>query len=1330
MRDAPATTGTRVAIDAGDGSGADLCVTVTVDPATNLPTVTIRKLTNAPAVDPVLVQAQITVGTTPYVIGYDARSDTAPVNFVGTTTGLKTSFSTSTPGASLHVIGQSGSNEASGTYMPVPANGTINFGFDASGISLGQTASAPIAAFTGTFSLAGIFTVSMPATNMPATSNVHIGLDPVDVTIASSGTIGHVGLDMTLPQGIVGRATQGHISLDQVPPNVEVSVAPGMSGVTFDAHGATVGGIEAQFSDGSTDALPVGTDGILYEDLADRYVIFGRITGLQRIAVAVQGTQITADVNITGNQVFDAVIKTQAAATDPVSTTSATFDHIVPAMHLFVDTAGGKINAQYSASAATNSLTVTSNAFGANALDLSLAPVPQNLSVCFAGTNACVPSLDPSVTSVSLRASQQTTLNASLGAVKAENVQVTWLDAGFVIDPSPAGRAYFDTDGMPLSGHITDGSSIDIVAPQGFSSRARSIHFWLTYFLFIPIVHMERSGSVTCPAGTSVRISAMGQMLDATYGIYFGPFRLANGICDGSSGANPALFSQIRNPDLNRCLDDTGSNTGNGTWAQSYPCTGNPNQGWMQRPDGSFILLTNPSKCLDGNKNAAVGDHVLIWDCNGGANQTWTVVGNQIRNNVNNLCLTITGGSAQPTTPMTLAACDNSVGQHFNLEAQQAGTYSELYNSGMAQCAALSGGSTSNGTGIVSWGCDGSPGQGFSMDASGNVVSAAGPGSCLDGQTGTLGSRVILWPCHGTPNQKWTLNGTALQNSVNGLCLAIQGGATVPGTAFVLATCDGSVSQRFNFQTLQAQAFGQMINPGLNECIGVQGGSMSNGARADVYPCDGSAPQGWTGTLAGTINNSANQGKCLDATTGNVGDAVVIWDCHGSANQNWTVSGGQIQNSINGLCLAVPGNSAVPQTALVLQTCNGSPEQTFSVQTQQAASNQQIYSGALDRCIDIRNGSTSNGSVAQAFPCTGQTNQGFQLGVGNQVLLAKSLTKCLDGTGGGVGASVVLWDCHGSTNQQWKVSGTALVNQVNGLCLDVSAPATNPGAGLVLATCTGSPNQQWTTQNPRPQTNQIIRNVAEHTCLGLAGGSTADGASTGSWTCSGQADSLWHLDPSGQMISSAALSKCLDSNNLAVVGASVRLYPCNQSPYQRWTFQNGQLVNATHNLCLTSMNGSTMIGSVYTLQTCTGSTAQIFELDTTVTQAPYSVQNPTVARCLEPLGDAGSNTTPIVSMPCTGSTAQHFDLTADGHLVSGVTGARCVDASRTAPVGLALLYDCSAVAWQQWIPVNGQLVNKVDNTCLTLRENSSIAGTSLSTATCDGSDSQRFNLGP
>lgn len=1329
VHDTASTTGTNTNVD-GDGvSGTDLCVVVTVDATTKAPSITVAPLSTAPATYPVLVQAQITVNKVPYVLGYDARTSSAPGVFTATTTGLKTTFQTVTPGASIDVIGRAGTNEASGSYAPVPANGQVEFGFDATGISLNQIASAPVASFNGTFSLAGLFTVHMPGTDMPASSQVHIGLNPVDVSINSSGEIGHVDLDMNLPAGIVGRATQGHIALDQVPPSVQVTITPDMSGVTFDAHGATVGGIEAQFSDGSTDTLPAGTDGILFENLADRYVIFGRITGLRSAAVAVQGTKINADIDITGGQVLTAIIKNQATAADPVLTTTATFDHLIPAMHLSVDTAGGMIQAQYSASSATNSLTVDSDAFGADAVHLSLAPIPQNLSVCFSGTNACVPQLNPDVTSVSMRASEETTLNASFGAVKAENVKVTWLDAGFKIDPAPAGWAYFDTDGLPLSGHITDGANIDIVAPVGFSSRARSIHFWLTYFLFIPIVHMDRSGSVVCPAGTSVRVQAMGSMMDATYGIYFGPFRLANGICDGQAGVDPAQYSQLRNVGLDRCVDDDGSKTGNGTWALSYPCTGNPNQGWSQRPDGSFTLLTNTSKCLDGNKNAVAGDHVLIWDCNGGTNQKWTIDGTQVKNQVNNLCLTVDGNSAQPGTAMVLQACDSSVGQQFKVEPRHAASYQELYNPAMAQCAALSGGNDGQGTHIVSWGCDGSPSQGWSLDASGNITSKSAPGACFDAQSGAAGQQVILWPCKGSANQHWTLDGTQVKNAVGGLCLEIDGGNTVPGTGLKLATCSGTPAQQFTFDTLQAQAFGQMVNPGLNECIGTVGGSMSNGTKADVYPCNGTAPQGWTGTLSGTINNSANQGKCLDATGANVGDNVVVWDCHGGANQQWTVDSGQVRSDVNDLCLAVPGNSPVPQTTLVLQTCNGSPEQAFSVQTQQAAATQQLYSGAVDRCVDISNSSTGNGTHANVYPCTGNPNQQFQVGTGGQVLSAMNLSTCLDGnTNANVGDRVILWSCNGGANQQWAVSGASLVNQVHGLCLDIADPATIPGAALVLATCDNSPTQQWVTQNPRPQTVVAIRNIGEHTCVGLAGGVTADTADAASWTCNGQLDSKWHMDPNGQIVSAAALSKCLDVTGGAVAGSTVQLYPCNGSTFQHWSVDDGQLVNATHNLCLTSVGGTTMIGDTYTVQPCDRSAAQIFELTAATTQAPYKVRNPVLDRCLQPVGDNTANKTSVVSQPCADGAGQQFDLTADGHLVSGLSGAKCIDASQTDPVGLALLYDCRSVNWQQWDAVNGTLVNRSNGQCLTIREGSLVPGASVSTAACDGSDSQRFDI--
>jgi hypothetical protein len=81
------------------------------------------------------------------------------------------------------------------------------------------------------------------------------------------------------------------------------------------------------------------------------------------------------------------------------------------------------------------------------------------------------------------------------------------------------------------------------------------------------------------------------------------------------------------------CLGVQGGNMTNGTPIVQWPCNGNPDQTWeittISGSPGDPIWtqiqdFQDPSKCL-GVLGSATGDgsNLVIWDCNGNADQTW-----------------------------------------------------------------------------------------------------------------------------------------------------------------------------------------------------------------------------------------------------------------------------------------------------------------------------------------------------------------------------------------------------------------------------------------------------------------------------------------------------------------------------------------------------------------------------------------------------------------------------------------------------------------------------------------------------------------------------------
>ncbi|NEB93881.1 glycoside hydrolase family 76 protein [Streptomyces bauhiniae] len=115
------------------------------------------------------------------------------------------------------------------------------------------------------------------------------------------------------------------------------------------------------------------------------------------------------------------------------------------------------------------------------------------------------------------------------------------------------------------------------------------------------------------------------------------------------------------------------------------------------------------SRCADvPNASQTNGARLALWDCNGGANQTWT-----------------TDSSGRLT----------------------------VYGS---KCLDVDGAGTADGTAVQIWDCNNTGAQTWSVRSDGTVVNT-GSGKCLDatGHGTANGTLLEIWTCNGGNNQKW-----------------------------------------------------------------------------------------------------------------------------------------------------------------------------------------------------------------------------------------------------------------------------------------------------------------------------------------------------------------------------------------------------------------------------------------------------------------------------------------------------------------------------------------------------------------------------------------------
>lgn len=392
--------------------------------------------------------------------------------------------------------------------------------------------------------------------------------------------------------------------------------------------------------------------------------------------------------------------------------------------------------------------------------------------------------------------------------------------------------------------------------------------------------------------------------------------------------------AEILNAAHGRCADLDRSNTSNGTWVLSFPCTGLQNQRWVLESNGRITNGLSATKCLTGLGAAAVGANVGIGDCNGALNQRWAQVGNTLVNDSNGLCMTAKDGSVVPATPLVLTTCSaGDASQQWKIAKWQERPEQRLRNTGVDRCVAVAGGGLSNGRAVADWACTDDATMAWYLDPSGLMINRAGETWCMDGDGGTLGKQVVVRQCGQNQSwQRWQVSGGQLVNATNNLCLTRSSTNDVPGSNMALAACDSAnPNQQFAMEASGQWAWQQLRNPVTNVCAGVT--NTNNGTWLQTKPCDpNDAGQSWYLDGGGRLQHKWAQGlggRCVDGNGGTAGANVLVYDCNTQPWQHWIADAGAqtLVNDANDLCVETSGS------ALKLQACSGVAAQKWIVET-------------------------------------------------------------------------------------------------------------------------------------------------------------------------------------------------------------------------------------------------------------------------------------------------------------------------------------------------------------------------------------------------------------
>jgi hypothetical protein len=251
--------------------------------------------------------------------------------------------------------------------------------------------------------------------------------------------------------------------------------------------------------------------------------------------------------------------------------------------------------------------------------------------------------------------------------------------------------------------------------------------------------------------------------------------------------------------------------------------------------------------------------------------------------------------------------------------------------------------------------------------------------------------------------------------------------------------------------------------------------------------------------------------------------------------------------------------------------------------------------GLADKCLDIPNSVTTDGTRVQLYDCNNSAAQNVTSpGDGTMRLLGK----CVDAGGPPVGSPgdryVHLWTCNGTGAQQWKQRPDGRIYQPdNDRCLD--APGSNNGAQLYLHTCHGGDNQKWTIAAPDGARFGQVTGVGGR-CFDVPNGANADRTPVTLFDCNkgfGQDVTL----PSDNTL--RLVGKCLDSTGPLIGGPGQRLvylWTCNGSPAQKWhqNTSDGTLYNEGSKYCLDTLSGNN--GAQLYVHPCNAGTNQRWKL--------------------------------------------------------------------------------------------------------------------------------------
>src|SRR4051812_40623411 len=138
----------------------------------------------------------------------------------------------------------------------------------------------------------------------------------------------------------------------------------------------------------------------------------------------------------------------------------------------------------------------------------------------------------------------------------------------------------------------------------------------------------------------------------------------------GTGGGTGTGSGALRAVGAGRCLDVPNASASPGVQVQIYDCSGGANQTWTLTSSGQLTVNSGGATlCLDAYANqTSPGTKVETWTCNGAANQQWRLnSGGTVTGVQSGLCLDVTSGATANGSLVELWTCNGQSNQQWSL---------------------------------------------------------------------------------------------------------------------------------------------------------------------------------------------------------------------------------------------------------------------------------------------------------------------------------------------------------------------------------------------------------------------------------------------------------------------------------------------------------------------------------------------------------------------------------------------------------------------------------------------------------------------------------------